>query len=143
VFGLDPGLVRVPALRSRPHTINFVQGKRTQMHHIAFELKDWAQVQRRWIPRSKNIDLAGDGRHGPGTHLHLSSQSDDQIVEMSPSSTKMLDESLGYFDPRPWQPRSSAAAEGVGQPSRHLGYAANKDSSGSASSIFRRKPART
>ena len=27
------------------HTINFVRGKRTQMHHVAFELKDWAQVQ--------------------------------------------------------------------------------------------------
>ena len=27
------------------HTVNFVRGKRTQMHHIAFELKDWAQVQ--------------------------------------------------------------------------------------------------
>ena len=27
------------------HTINFVRGKRTQMHHVAFELKDWSQVQ--------------------------------------------------------------------------------------------------
>jgi catechol 2,3-dioxygenase-like lactoylglutathione lyase family enzyme len=27
------------------HTINFVRGKRTQMHHVAFELKDWPQVQ--------------------------------------------------------------------------------------------------
>ena len=27
------------------HTVNFVRGKRTQMHHIAFELKDWAHIQ--------------------------------------------------------------------------------------------------
>jgi hypothetical protein len=26
------------------HTINFVRGKRTIMHHIAFELKDAAQI---------------------------------------------------------------------------------------------------
>ena len=26
------------------HTVNFVRGKRTIMHHVAFELKDWAQI---------------------------------------------------------------------------------------------------
>ena len=27
------------------HTVNFLTGKKTQMHHIAFEVKDFAQIQ--------------------------------------------------------------------------------------------------
>ncbi len=59
------------------HTVNFVRGQRTQMHHIAFELKDWAQIQSACdFLGSKNIQLAG-GRAGTGRaqHLHLPSQS--------------------------------------------------------------------
>ena len=87
------------------HTVNFVRGKRTQMHHIAFELKDWAQIQTAcdFLGR-KNIQLAwGPGRHGPGHNIYTYHRNpDDQIVELFTELDKMLDESLGYFDPRPW-----------------------------------------
>jgi catechol 2,3-dioxygenase-like lactoylglutathione lyase family enzyme len=87
------------------HTINFVRGKRTLMHHIAFELKDWAQIQAACdFLGSKNIPLIwGPGRHGPGHNIYTYHRNpDDQIIELFTELDKMLDESLGYFDPRPW-----------------------------------------
>jgi catechol 2,3-dioxygenase-like lactoylglutathione lyase family enzyme len=87
------------------HTVNFVRGKRTQMHHIAFELKDWAQIQTACdFLGSKNIPLAwGPGRHGPGHNIYTYHRNpDDQIIEFFAELDKMSDESLGYFDPRPW-----------------------------------------
>jgi catechol 2,3-dioxygenase-like lactoylglutathione lyase family enzyme len=87
------------------HTVNFVRGKRTQMHHIAFELKDWAQIQTACdFLGSKNIPLAwGPGRHGPGHNIYTYHRNpDDQIIEFFAELDKMLDESLGHFDPRPW-----------------------------------------
>jgi catechol 2,3-dioxygenase-like lactoylglutathione lyase family enzyme len=87
------------------HTINFVRGKRTHMHHVAFELKDWAQVQSACdFLGGKNIPLIwGPGRHGPGHNIYTYHRNpDDQIIEMFTELDKMLDESLGYFEPRPW-----------------------------------------
>jgi catechol 2,3-dioxygenase-like lactoylglutathione lyase family enzyme len=87
------------------HTINFVRGKRTQMHHVAFELKDWSQVQSACdFLGSKNIPIIwGPGRHGPGHNIYTYHRNpDDQIIEMFTELDKMLDESLGYFEPRPW-----------------------------------------
>jgi catechol 2,3-dioxygenase-like lactoylglutathione lyase family enzyme len=87
------------------HTINFVQGKTTRMHHIAFELKDWAQVQNACdFLGGRNIPIIwGPGRHGPGHNIFTYHRNpDDQIVELFTELDKMLDESLGYFDPRPW-----------------------------------------
>jgi catechol 2,3-dioxygenase-like lactoylglutathione lyase family enzyme len=87
------------------HTINFVSGKRTQMHHIAFELKDWAQVQSACdFLGSKKIPIIwGPGRHGPGHNIYTYHRNpDDQIIEMFTELDKMLDETLGYFEPRPW-----------------------------------------
>ena len=87
------------------HTVNFVRGKTTKMHHMAFELKDWAQVQVACdFLGKKNIPIIwGPGRHGPGHNIYTYHRNpDDQIVEMFTELDKMLDESLGYFDPRPW-----------------------------------------
>ena len=87
------------------HTVNFVRGKRTQMHHIAFELKDWGQIQTACdFLGSKNIPLIwGPGRHGPGHNIYTYHRNpDDQIIELFAELDKMLDESLGHFDPRPW-----------------------------------------
>ena len=87
------------------HTINFVRGKRTQMHHVAFELKDWAQIQSACdFLGSKNIPIIwGPGRHGPGHNIYTYHRNpDDQIIEMFTELDKMLDEKLGYFEPRPW-----------------------------------------
>jgi hypothetical protein len=87
------------------HTINFVRGKRTQMHHVAFELKDWPQVQSACdFLGSKKIPIIwGPGRHGPGHNIYTYHRNpDDQIIEMFTELDKMLDENLGYFEPRPW-----------------------------------------
>lgn len=87
------------------HTINFVRGKRTHMHHIAFELKDWAQIQAACdFLGAKDIPLIwGPGRHGPGHNIYTYHRNpDDQIIELFTELDKMLDEELGYFDPRPW-----------------------------------------
>jgi catechol 2,3-dioxygenase-like lactoylglutathione lyase family enzyme len=87
------------------HTINFVRGKRTQMHHVAFELKDWAQIQAAcdFLGRNNIPLIWGPGRHGPGHNVYTYHRNpDDQIVELFTELDKMLDESLGYFDPRPW-----------------------------------------
>ena len=87
------------------HTVNFVRGKRTQMHHIAFELKDWAHIQAACdFLGSRNIPIIwGPGRHGPGHNVYTYHRNpDDQIIEMFTELDKMLDELLGYFDPRPW-----------------------------------------
>jgi len=87
------------------HTINFVRGKTTRMHHIAFELKDWPQVQTACdFLGGRNIPIIwGPGRHGPGHNVFTYHRNpDDQIIELFTELDKMLDESLGYFDPRPW-----------------------------------------
>src|SRR5215203_2675947 len=79
------------------HTVNFVRSQRTQMHHIAFELKDWAQIQSACdFLGSKNIQLAwGPGRHGPGHNIYTYHRNpDDQIIELFTELDKMLDEDL-------------------------------------------------
>jgi catechol 2,3-dioxygenase-like lactoylglutathione lyase family enzyme len=87
------------------HTVNFVRGKTTRMHHIAFELKDWPHVLEACdFLGQHNIPLIwGPGRHGPGHNIYTYHRNpDDQIVELFTEMDKMLDETLGYFDPRPW-----------------------------------------
>ena len=87
------------------HTINFVKGKRTQMHHVAFELKDWPHVQSACdFLGSNDIPIIwGPGRHGPGHNIYTYHRNpDDQVVEMFTELDMMLDELLGYFEPRPW-----------------------------------------
>ncbi|HEY1361911.1 MAG TPA: VOC family protein [Xanthobacteraceae bacterium] len=101
------------------HTVNFVRGRRTIMHHVAFELKDWAQIQSACdFLGSRRINLIwGPGRHGPGHNIYTYHRNpDDQIVELFTELDKMLDESLGYFDPRPWhrdRPQKPKVWEGV------------------------------
>ena len=87
------------------HTVNFLKSKYQKIHHIAYQLKDWAQVQqacdhlsRRHIPL-----LWGPGRHGAGHNIFTyHNNPDEQIVELFTELDIMLDEDLGYFEPRPW-----------------------------------------
>ena len=48
------------------HTINFATGKSSRMHHMAFELKDWAHVQTACdhLGRKDVPIIWGPGRHG-------------------------------------------------------------------------------
>ena len=112
------------------HTINFVRGKRTQMHHVAFELKDWPQIQAAcdFLGGKKIPIIWGPGRHGPGHNIYTYHRNpDDQIIEMFTELDKMLDEKSRLFRAAAVASRSSASAQGLGTlADRYLGTAANR-----------------
>lgn len=87
------------------HTVNFLTGKTTKMHHIAFEVKDFAQIQSACeLFGEKEIPIIwGPLRHGPGHNVstyHFNP--DHEVVEFYTELDQMKDEELGYFEPRPW-----------------------------------------
>ena len=87
------------------HTINFATGKSTRMHHMAFELKDWSHVQTACdhLGRMNVPIIWGPGRHGISHNIFTYHRDpDDQMIEFYTEMDQMLDEELGYFDPRPW-----------------------------------------
>jgi catechol 2,3-dioxygenase-like lactoylglutathione lyase family enzyme len=87
------------------HTVNFIKGNSSKMHHIAFELKDFIHLQnacelfgQRQIPI-----IWGPVRLGPGHNVAAFHRTpDDQVVELYAELDQMRDEELGYFEPRPW-----------------------------------------
>ncbi len=87
------------------HTVNFFHGEQARMHHIAFELADWAQMKTACdLLARRGIPIAwGPVRHGPGHNVSIYyREPDDQIVELFTDLDRMVDEELGYFEPRPW-----------------------------------------
>ena len=87
------------------HTVNFVRGEKTHLAHIAFEVKDMAQIAVACdLLGAKNIPINwGPVRHGPGHNVsiyHL--DPDGNTVEFYIELDQMKDEDLGYFEPRPW-----------------------------------------
>ena len=87
------------------HSVNFVIDPVPQFHHIAFEVKDWAEIQRAAELLAKNnIRLVwGPGRHIIGHNIAIYHRNSDKLrVEFFCEMDQMKDESLGYFDPRPW-----------------------------------------
>jgi catechol 2,3-dioxygenase-like lactoylglutathione lyase family enzyme len=94
-------------LRCNPdhHTVNFIRGPKQKMHHIAFELKDFAHMQHACeLLALRKMPLNwGPVRHGPGHNVAIYHRNfDDQNVEFYIELDQMKDEELGYFDPRPW-----------------------------------------
>jgi len=94
-------------LRCNPdhHTVNFIRGPKQKMHHIAFELKDFAHLQDacELLALRKMPINWGPVRHGPGHNVAIYHRNaDDQNVEFYIELDQMKDEELGYFDPRPW-----------------------------------------
>jgi len=87
------------------HTVNFVYDAVPQLHHIAFEVKDWPEIHRAcdFLGRN-NIHLVwGPGRHIIGHNVAAYHRNADNIrVELYCEMDQMKDEALGYFDPRPW-----------------------------------------
>ncbi|GHO65473.1 3,4-dihydroxyphenylacetate 2,3-dioxygenase [Ktedonobacter sp. SOSP1-52] len=92
------------------HTIQLIQqdadmpGTRG-MHHIAFQLHDWTHIQRACDHLAKkNIALSwGPGRHGPGHSLFMFHRDPDgNLIELFSDMDLVLNEDLGYFEPRPW-----------------------------------------
>ena len=87
------------------HTVNFVSGKTDKMHHMAFELKDWAHVESACdvLGRSKIPLIWGPGRHGMGHNIFTyHHNTDGQIIELFTELDRINDEDLGIFEPRPW-----------------------------------------
>ena len=87
------------------HTINFLSGRQTKMHHIAFEVKDFAHIQAACeLFGEKKIPIIwGPLRHGPGHNISTYHYNPDhEVVEFYTELDQMKDEALGYFEPRPW-----------------------------------------
>jgi catechol 2,3-dioxygenase-like lactoylglutathione lyase family enzyme len=87
------------------HTVNFRTGDKNFMHHIAFELRDWAHLGLacETLGRHKRPILWGPLRHGIGHNLAIYHRDpDDHIVEFYAELDQMKSEELGYFEPRPW-----------------------------------------
>ncbi len=87
------------------HTVNFIRGPQQKMHHIAFELRDPTHLSNACdLLGQKRVEIIwGPVRHGPGHNVATYHRNpDDHIVELFIDMDRMLDEELGYFDPRPW-----------------------------------------
>ena len=87
------------------HTINLLQADNANIHHLAFELRDEAEINRAcdFLAR-KNIKLFwGPIRHLIGHNIAIYHKNPDGItVEFFTDIDLMFDEELGYFEPRPW-----------------------------------------
>src|SRR5262245_37237810 len=87
------------------HSVNFVVDPTPQLHHVAFEVKDWAEIQRacEWLARNDIRLVWGPGRHIIGHNIAIYHRNADKVrVEFFTEMDQMKDEALGYFDPRPW-----------------------------------------
>ena len=87
------------------HSVNFVKGETNALHHIAFEVRDWAEIQRACdYLAKKDIRLVlGPIRHIIGHNIAIYHKNPDGIlIECFTELDQMKDEELGYFDPRPW-----------------------------------------
>jgi len=87
------------------HSVNFVVDDVPQLHHIAFEVKDWAEIQRacEWLAKNDIRLVWGPGRHIIGHNVAIYHRNSDKMrVEFFTEMDQMKDEALGYFDPRPW-----------------------------------------
>jgi len=87
------------------HTINFMAGPDTRLHHIAYQLDDWSQMKVACdvLGATGNDLIWGPVRHGPGHNIAAYHRDpDNHIIELFCDLDMMIDEELGYFEPRPW-----------------------------------------
>ncbi|HZY14825.1 MAG TPA: VOC family protein [Beijerinckiaceae bacterium] len=87
------------------HAMNFARGAEARIHHLAFELRDASHMHQACdlLGRSKFQILWGPVRHGPGHNVAVYHHNPDHyLIELYYSMDLMLDEELGYFEPRPW-----------------------------------------
>ena len=86
------------------HAVNFVRTPKTTLHHMAFELRDFAHVQTACdFLGVRDVPIIwGPGRHGIGHNVFIYHRNpDDQIIELY-TQIDLMNEELGYFEPRPW-----------------------------------------
>jgi catechol 2,3-dioxygenase-like lactoylglutathione lyase family enzyme len=87
------------------HTINLMETGSNRHFHTAFELRDWAHLEQACDFLSINgyRMLWGPGRHGIGHNLFAYHRSPNGLItELFAELDQMKDESLGFFEPRPW-----------------------------------------
>lgn len=88
------------------HAANFMAStKFTGMHHIAFETRNLDHLQTVLDHLgTRDIRLEwGPGRHGPGHNVFTYHRDPDgNNIELFTQLDTMVDETLGYFEPRPW-----------------------------------------
>jgi catechol 2,3-dioxygenase-like lactoylglutathione lyase family enzyme len=89
------------------HTVNFVLShtNTVKMHHAAFELKDWAEIQRAcdFLGKNNYRLIWGPGRHLIGHNVFTYHRNPDgQIIELYTELDQLKDEDIGYFEPRAW-----------------------------------------
>lgn len=87
------------------HTLNFARAPVRSLHHLAFELRGAAHMLQACdhLARNKLNILWGPVRHGPGHNVAVYHRNPDgHLVELFHDLDRMIDEELGYFDPRPW-----------------------------------------
>jgi catechol-2,3-dioxygenase len=87
------------------HTVNFVHYEKEALHHIAFEVRDRSALNDACDFLAKNkIQLVwGPLRHVVGHNIAAYHRNGDDIrVELFTELDLMIDEELGYWEPRPW-----------------------------------------
>jgi len=87
------------------HTVNFARGSDARPHHLAFELRDASHLHQACdlLGRRRMSILWGPVRHGPGHNVAIYHRNPDvQLDELFFDMDRMVDEELGYFEPRPW-----------------------------------------
>lgn len=88
------------------HAANFVNShKYSGLHHVAYEMRDLGHLQTMLDHLAKhNYQLNwGPGRHGAGHNIftyHF--DPDGNMIELFTQLDMIVDESKGYFEPRPW-----------------------------------------
>lgn len=102
------------------HSLNFARAPERSLHHLAFELRDAAHLVHACdhLGRHKLPILWGPVRHGPGHNVAVYHRNPDgHLIELFHDLDRMIDEELGYFDPRPWhRDRPQRPKVWVGQP---------------------------
>ncbi|MEM7347358.1 MAG: VOC family protein, partial [Chloroflexota bacterium] len=87
------------------HSMNFLERPSKGVHHVAYQLRDAAHMQAAsdWLAQHKIPLIWGPGRHGPGHNLFTyHADPDGTVIELFAELDLMLDEALGYFEPKPY-----------------------------------------
>lgn len=87
------------------HTLNFVHYEKEALHHMAFEVRDRSALNDAcdYLTRKKIQLVWGPLRHVVGHNIAAYHRNSDDIrVELFTELDLMLDEDLGYWEPRPW-----------------------------------------
>ncbi|RTL66145.1 MAG: glyoxalase [Pseudonocardiaceae bacterium] len=88
------------------HAANFLESSKfTGMHHVAYEMRDLNHLQTTLDHLARNDYRLhwGPGRHGPGHNVFTYHRDPDgNTIELFTQLDQMIDETGGYYEPRPW-----------------------------------------